>query len=54
MNIDKIDNGYTVSYEVEDTVDPQKDWAPTTYHKFAFTTWTDLVDWVRKNESIVD
>lgn len=51
MNISKLDNGYMTSYSIDS--ENKSDWNATVDHKFAFTNWTDLVDWVSKNEDKV-
>lgn len=51
MKIEKIDNGYTVEY-AEDIKSEPPDFNAYMYHTYAFTNWSDLVDWVSKNEGV--
>lgn len=55
MNIQKIDNGYTVNYQLDNEQKEGNGWDNAyTNHTYAFTTWSDLIDFIGKNESLVN
>lgn len=56
MNINKIDNGYTVHYQTSNVkTDGSPDWDDAyTHHTYAFANWTDLSVWIMDNEKKCD
>jgi len=55
LNINKIDNGYIIEYQVNITEEGKSNWDSSyTYHKYAFQNWDEVCNWLAKNEDKVD
>jgi hypothetical protein len=54
LNIEKIDNGYEVKYQEDVKGTAENDFNSYVYHTFAFQNWTDVIDFISKNEALCD
>lgn len=49
MNINKIDNGYTVEITKKVDANQENDYCPYVYHTYAFKDWDEIINFLKDN-----